>query len=88
MRDEDLFAEAWGGLLAGACCGRGLRGCDGFGGDAGEVAPEGVILWVEGEGDERGAGFDEVEVELARDVVAKGGCAHFGDGEAACGDDE
>jgi len=63
-------------------------GCEDFGGDAGEVAPAGVVSWCEGERDERGAGGDEGVVELPGEVVAETGGAKFGDGEAAGGDDQ
>ncbi len=52
------------------------------------VAPVGLVCGAEDEGDEGGAGFDDGVVELAGEVVAEGGCAEFGDGEAAGGDDE
>ncbi len=38
--------------------------------------------------DKRGARFDDFEAELAGEVVAEAGGAHFGDGEASGGDDE
>ncbi len=88
MCDENLLAEGGRGGLAVARGGRGGGGCDGFGGDAGEIAPASVIFGIQGEGSERGTRFDEGEVELASEVVAEGGCAHLRDGEAACGDDE
>ena len=71
------------GLSVAAGCGG-----DDFGGEAGEVAPGGGVFGREDEGDEGGAGFDDVEAELAGDVVAEAGGAHLGDGEAAGGDDE
>ncbi len=42
----------------------------------------------EDERDEAGAGLDDFQAELAGEVVAEGGGAHFGDGEAAGGDDK
>ncbi len=63
-------------------------GCGNFGGDAGEVAPAGAPVCFESERNEgRVRGFDG-EAELAREVIAKAGGAHFGDGQAAGGDYE
>ena len=85
--DEELFAE--GGGTAGAWLGFGWgEGCDGFGGDSGEVGPGGEVGGGEGEGDEGGAGLDDPVAELAGEVVAEGGGAHFGYGEASGGDDD
>jgi hypothetical protein len=88
VSDEHVFAEGCGfprSFLASLLRGGGR---DDFGGDAGEVAPVGLILRAEEEGDEAGAGFDDGVVELAGEVVAEGGCAHFWDGEASGGDDD
>ena len=86
--DEHLLPKC--GTLCGLCFGLRFRRdrSDDFGGDAGEVAPVGLVLRVEDEGNEAGAGFDDGVTELAGEVVAEGGCAHLGDGEAAGGDDE
>ena len=94
--DEHLLSKggvwkgrAWVATAAGG--GDGLSGGDGrrsnFGAEAGEVAPAVAVVWIEDEGDEGGAGFDDAEAELSGDVVAEGGGAHLGDGEAAGGDD-
>ena len=89
---EEFFAE--GGRVGGEFV-AGLRfvvggrcgGGDGFGGEAAEVAPAGFVLGREDERDERGASGNDVEAEMAGDLVAEAGGAHFGDGEAAGGDD-
>jgi hypothetical protein len=61
---------------------------DDFRREAGEVAPAALGFGVEDEGDERGLGFDDGEVELAGDFVSEAGGADFGDGESTGGDDE
>jgi hypothetical protein len=76
MGEEEFFAEA---ALA--------DGGDDFSGDSGEVGERVLVRAAEGEGDEGGAGFADRDVELAGDVVAEAGGAHFGDGESAGGDD-
>ena len=86
MGEEELVTEGWrrgaGAVWGGSC------GGDDFGGDAGDLAPEGEVGWGEGEGDERGAGWDEGDAEVLRDLVADAGGADLGDGEATGGDDE
>jgi hypothetical protein len=46
-----------------------------------------LVFGGEDEGNERGTGLDDGVVELASDVIAESGGAHFWDGEAAGGDD-
>ena len=77
MGEEHFFAEG------GVPC----RGDD-FGGDAGEVGVALAVGGMEDERDESGAGWDNLQAELAGEIVAEAGCAHFGDGDAAGGDDE
>ena len=72
--EEHFFAE---GLAAGLG--------DHFGGDAGEVAVALAVRGSEDKRDEAGAGGDDFQAELAGEVVAEGGCAHFGDGETTRG---
>ena len=86
--DEDLFSKCRGrcglrfaGVRAG--CGR-----DDFSGYARERTPVFLVLWVEDERDEAGAGGNNGMAKLAGEVVTEGGCAHPGDGKAAGSDDE
>ena len=81
-----IFSRNAGVRLALGVCGVAVG--DDFGGDAGEVAPVGLVLRVEDERDEAGAGGDDGDGRTAGEVVAEGGRAHLGDGEAAGGDDE
>jgi len=77
MGEEHFFGE--GGVAGGG---------DDLGGDTGEV---GVALAVGGMEDERNecrAGRHEVQTELAGEVVAEAGGAHFWYGDSAGGDDE
>jgi hypothetical protein len=75
--EEHFFAE--GGVP---------RRGDDFGGDAGEVAVAFAIGRVKDEGDQSGAGLHDVQTELAGEIVAEAGGAHFGDGDSTCGDDK
>jgi hypothetical protein len=84
MSDEELFTKR--GSLA--ACGFRMRGGDGFGGGAGEVAPVLGVLGVEDQRDEGGAGLDDGVAELPGELVAEGRGAEAGDGEAASSDDE
>ena len=63
------------------------RGGD-FGGDTGEIGITFAVCGVEDERHEGGARRNNFQAELLREVVAESGGAHFGDGEAAGGDDE
>src|SRR5579859_304073 len=54
-------------------------------GNTGQVAVVGAILGTESERNERWPGSDDIEPELAGEVVTERGGAHFGDGEAAGG---
>ncbi len=47
-----------------------------------------MLFFCEDERDERGARFDNLQTELTGEIVAVGGGTDFGDGEAACGDDQ
>src|ERR1035438_6014757 len=62
-------------------------GGDDVGGDTGEFAVAIAVGGVKNERHERGARRDDFYVELAGKVIAEGSGAHFGDGEAAGGDD-
>jgi len=77
MGEEHFFGE--GGV---ACRG------DDLGGDASEVGVALAVGGMEEERDESGTGWDNVQAELAGEVVAEAGGAHFGDGDSAGGDDE
>ena len=77
MGEEHFFAE--GGV---ACRG------DDFGGEAGEVAIAFAVGGVEKKRDKSRAGWDDVQTELAGEIVAETGGAHFGDGDSAGSDDE
>jgi hypothetical protein len=61
---------------------------DNFGGDSGELGIALMIGSMEDERDERGTRGNNFVAELAGEVVAERGGAHFGDGETAGGDDE
>ncbi len=77
MGEEHFFAEA---LAAG--------GGDDFGRDSGEVGVAFAIGGVEDQRHQSGARRNDSEAELLGEIVAVTGSAHFGDGEAAGGDDE
>jgi hypothetical protein len=77
MSKQHFLAE---GVLAG--------GSDGFGGDTGELGVAKLIGAVEDEGNETRASGNDLVSKLTGKVVAKGSGAHFGDGEAAGGNDE
>jgi len=81
MGDEHAFGEAWSGRIVGE------SGND-FGGDAGEVAVVFAVGGGERERDEGGARGDDVQPELAGEIVAERSGADFGNGQAAGGDDE
>jgi hypothetical protein len=61
---------------------------DDFGGDSGELRIALMIGSIEDERDERGTRGNNFVTELAGEVVAERGGAHFGDGETAGGDDK
>ena len=63
------------------------RGYD-LGGDTGEIGITLAVCGVEDERHEGGARRNNFQAELLRQVITKPGGAHFGDGEAAGGDDE
>jgi hypothetical protein len=77
MGEEHFFAEP---SFAGAG--------DDFGGDSGELGIALIIGSMEDERDERGTRGNNFVTELAGEVVAERGGAHFGDGETASGDDK
>ncbi len=77
MGEEHFFAE---GIFIG--------GGDDFGGDAGEIGVTLAVGGVEEERNESGARGNDLQAELSGEVVAEASGAHFGDGEAASGDDE
>src|ERR1700739_4047641 len=77
MGEEHFFAE--GGVAPGG---------DDFGGDASEVGVAFAVGGMEDERDECGTSGDDVQTELAGEIVAECGGAHFGDGDSAGGDDE
>jgi len=77
MSEKQFFAE---GLVRG--------GGDHVGGDAGESGIAVMIGALENEGDECRSSGNEFMAELAGEIVAEGGGAHFGDGESASGNDE
>ena len=79
--DEQFLAEA-GGFAGGP------GGGDDVGGEAGEVTETGGLGGREGEWDEGGAGWNNVEAEAGGDFIAEAGGTHFRDGGAAGGDDE
>jgi hypothetical protein len=58
------------------------------GGDASQIAIEVLHFFGEDERDESGACFDNLYAELTRQFVALPGRADFGNGEAACCDDQ
>lgn len=77
MGEEHFFAE---GIFSG--------GGDDFGGDSRQLGIVMMIGVVENERDKSGARGNNPVTELASEVVAERGGAHFGDGEAASSDDE
>ena len=78
MSKKHFLAE---GIFAGS-------GSDDFGGDTGKLGVVALIGAIENERNQSGARRNDFQAELASEVVAKGGGAHFGDGEATGGDDE
>ena len=83
--DEDLFAEGgWGGAGALGALAVAMTSAE----RPVRSHQRALFCGVEDERDERGAGGDDVEAELVGDLVAEGGGAHLGDGEAAGGDDD
>src|ERR1700751_6022528 len=69
MRLEGFFADGYDDLC----------------GNTGEVAVVVTILWTESERDEGRPWCDDFQTELAGEIVAESGGAHFGDGEATGG---
>jgi hypothetical protein len=63
-------------------------GSDNFGGNSREFGIAAMLRSVEYEGNERGTRGNKAMAELAGEVVAERGGAHFGDGEAAGSNDE
>jgi hypothetical protein len=62
-------------------------GGDDFGRDAGELGITTMIRAIEDEGNESGTRGNDFVAELTSEVVTKGRGSHFGDGEAASGND-
>ena len=77
MGEKHFFAE---GILSG--------GGDDLGGDSDQLGIAMMIGAIENERDESGARRNDFVAELASEVIAEGRGAHFGDGEAAGGDDQ
>jgi hypothetical protein len=77
MGEKHFFTE---GILSG--------GGDYFGGDSGQLGIAMMIGGIENERHESGARGNDFVAELASEVVAKGGGAHFGYGVAAGSDDD
>ena len=77
MSDEQVLVEA-----------AAADGGDDARGDSGEIAESLLIGGGEDKWDKSGARFDDFEAELTGEVIAETGGAHFGDGQAAGGDDE
>ena len=61
---------------------------DDFGGYACEIAVGGPTRLIQQQRRKRGARFANFQAELAGELIAEIGRAHFGDGESAGGDDE
>ena len=62
-------------------------GYDDLYGNTGEVAVVVGVLWTESERDEGGSWCDDFQTELASEIVAESGGAHFRDGEAVTVED-
>jgi hypothetical protein len=77
MGEEHFFAE---GIFSGSG--------DDFGGEPRQLGIAMMIGGIENERDQSGARGNNLVAELASEVVAEGGGAHFGDGEPASGDDQ
>ncbi len=77
MSEEHFFAE-----------GTFPSGGDDISGHTGEFSVATVVGTIEDERNKRAARGNDVVAELACEVVAEGGGAHFGDGQATRGDDE
>ncbi len=89
--DEDFLAES-GCVRSLVCCGLRVEAAALLNDASAETparSPQvSEVGGSKGERDEGGAGLDEGEAELAGEFVAEAGGAHFGDREAAGGDDE